>query len=345
MKKNIADKGIKVLGIDIGKNTFHLHGINQRGKVVYRRKLSRKKLMENMVQIPPCTVAMEACGGAHHLMRRLKEFGHDVRLIAPQFVKPFVKSNKNDSLDAEAISEAALRPNMRFVPPKSVAQQDLQLIHRFRETAMKNRTQLINQARGALIEFGIIIPKGAKNVRLYLPEILEDADNELSFEMREELDHLRGEIVHVDDRIARYDAKIKAACQSHEVCRLLLTIPGVGPIVATAMAAAVGDVSIFRSGREMSAWLGLVPRQHSTGGKAWLLGISKRGNTYLRTVLIHGARAALRAAKKKTDRRSCWATDLAARRGNNRAAVALANKNVRIAWALLSKNEEYKAAA
>lgn len=345
MKKNIADKIITVLGIDLAKNSFQLHGINKKSEVVYRRKLNRQKLYEFMVGLKPCLVGMEACGGAHYWARKFKEFGHTVRLMAPQFVKPFVKSNKSDKLDAEAICEAVQRPNMRFVPIKSIEQQDLQSLHRIRSLAIAQRTALINQIRGLLLEYGIVIPKGSGQVRIRIPEILEDAENYcLTGEMRTLVGHIREELVHIDERIAEYKAKIEAISKQHEACRLLMTIPGIGPLIATALLAAIGDVSVFKNGREMAAWLGLVPRQHSTGGRERLLGISKRGDSYLRMLMIHGARAALRVAPKKDDRRSRWVVDVANRRCDNIAVVALANKNVRTAWALLAKGEQYQIA-
>ena len=344
MNKNSKNKTIATLGIDLAKTSFQLHGVNDQGIVVYQKKLSRTKLLEFMVQLPPCLVGLEACGGAHDMARKLKKFGHEVKMMAPQFVKPYVKSNKNDSVDAEAICEAVQRPNMRFVPIKSVEQQDLQSLHRIRSMVIGNRTAVINQTRGLLMEYGIVMPKGAGQVRLRIPGILEDQTNGLTEDFRERLTELWDELVHLDERREKYNAKIEAISQTQKACILLMKIPGIGPISATALVAAVGDVSVFNNGREMAAWLGLVPRQHSTGGKERLLGISKRGDVYLRMLLIHGARAALRMAPSKDDKRSRWVTALADRRGHNIAAVALANKNVRTAWALLAKNEEYQIA-
>lgn len=262
--------------------------------------------------------------------------------MSPQFVKPYVKSNKNDYLDAEAICEAVQRPNMRFVPIKSPEQQDIQSLHRARSLAISQRTAQINQVRGLLLEYGIVLPQGAYVVRKALPAILEDAENGLSFAMRELLDDLRAALTRLDERIAGYDRKITLMAKHNDACRVLMTIPGIGPLIATALIAAVGDVRVFNSGREMAAWLGLVPRQRSTGGRPILGRISKRGDTYLRTLLIHGARAVVRLAAKKTDRRSRWVAALAQRRGNNIAAVALANKNVRTAWAMLTRAEPYQ---
>jgi len=345
MNKYSGSKTIKVLGIDLAKQVFHLHGVNGQGEVVMRKKLSRSKLASFMVNLPPCFVGMEACGGSHDWARKFRAMGHDVRLMSPQFVKPYVKSNKNDVVDAEAICEAVHRPNMRFVPIKGIEQQDIQSLHRAREQAVKNRTAQANQIRGLLMEYGIVLAKGTANLRKALPDVLEDADNILSDMFRGLLCGLRNEFLHLDNRIAAYDTQIKVLSTQSESCKRLMTIPGVGPMTATAMAAAVGDAKAFANGREMSAWLGLVPRQCSTGGKPKLLGISKRGDTYLRKLLIHGARSSLRFADRKQDRRSRWVVEVETRRGSNIAAVALANKTVRAAWVLLSKSEVYKTAS
>jgi len=342
MDKHSKAGTIKVVGIDLAKTTFHLHGVDAHGIVVMRKKLSRSKLMAFMANLPPCLAGMEACGGAHDWARKFREMGHDVRLMSPQFVKPYVKSNKNDMVDAEAICEAAGRPNMRFVPIKGIEQQDIQSLHRAREQAVKNRTAQSNQIRGLLMEYGIVLGKGVARLRKALPEVLEDADNSLSDMFRELLCGLADELRRLDERIAAYDMQIKHLSTESYACQRLMTIPGVGPMTATALAASVGDAKAFANGREMSAWLGLVPRQCSTGGKPKLLGISKRGDTYLRKLLIHGARSALQFADRKQDRRSRWAVEVEGRRGRNIAAVALANKMVRSAWVLLSRNEEYQ---
>lgn len=333
---------IKVLGIDTGKNTFHLHGVNAEGRCVLKKCFSREKMFEFMANLKPCLVGLEACSGSHYLVRKFMEMGHDARMMAPQFVKPYVKSNKNDDIDAGAACEAVQRPNMRFVPLKSIEQQDLQSLHRMRSMAVSNRTALINQIRGLLTEYGIVLPEGAKHVRRLLPKILEDIENGLTTEFRELLGQLRDDLVSMEKRVDGYDARIEAISKQNESCKLLETIPGVGPVTATALVASVGDVSVFKNGREMSAWGGLVPRQHSTGGKPRLLGISKRGDPYLRTLLVQGAHAVLIHASKKSDRLSRWVTKLAERRGKNIAAVALAARNMRIAWALLSKGETFK---
>jgi len=343
MDKNSVEKEIRVLGIDTGKNSFHLHGVDAKGHRVLRKHFNREKMLEFMVNLKTCLVGIEACGGSHHLARQLKSMGHDVRIMAPQFVKPYVKSNKSDKLDAEAICEAVQRPSMRFVPIKSIEQQDLQSLHRIRSMVVADRTALINQTRGLLMEYGIVLPKGPDYVRRQLPRILEDTGNGTTVELREMLEQLREELVHMDERIDGYNAKIEVISQQNKSCKLLMSIPGIGPLIATALIAAVGDVSVFKNGRELAAWLGLVPRQNSTGGKTTLLGISKRGDSYLRMLLVHGARAALIHASKKDDRLSRWVTKLEERRGWNIATVALAARNVRIAWALLSKGKTFKA--
>ncbi len=336
---------INVLGIDLGKSALHVFGVDEQGKVVLRERMTRRKLREFMVNLPPCLVGMEACGGAHYWARVFKEHGHRVRLMSPQFVKPYVKSNKNDFLDAEAICEAVTRPTMRFVPIKSVEQQDIQSLHRARELAMSHRNAQANQLRGLLLEYGLVVPQGIGKLRKRLPEILEDAENGLSDATRSLLAALGDELVRLDARVGEFDRQIKALSQGHEVCRRLMSIPGIGPLIATALLAAVGDASVFKSGREMAAWLGIVPRQRTTGGRAVLLGISKRGDTYLRTLLIHGARAVLRVAHKRDDKRSRWVVALQGRRGPNVAAVALANKNVRTAWALLTRGTTFEVQA
>jgi len=345
MRNYSGSKTINTLGIDLAKSSFQIHGVDAQSREIMRKKLNRSKLITFMAKLPPCLVGIEACGGAHDWARKFRAMGHDVRLMSPQFVKPYVKSNKNDELDAEAICEAVRRPNMRFVPIKGIEQQDIQSLHRARSMAVSHRTAQVNQVRGLLMEYGVVVAKSVAALRKALPEILEDADNDLSPIFRELLSGLQNEFHRLDERIVAYDLQIKLISSQSDACRRLMTIPGVGPMVATALTAAVADAKVFKSGREMSAWLGLVPRQCSTGGKPRLLGISKRGDTYLRKMVIHGARSALRVAGKKQDRRSKWVVDVESRRGSNIAAVALANKIVRAAWVILSKGEEYKMAA
>ena len=275
-------------------------------------------------------------------MRELGKLGHTVKLMAPQFVKPYVKTNKNDARDAEAICEAVARPTMRFVSVKAVAQQDIQAVHRIRERLVKERTALVNQIRGLLAEYGLVIPLKRNAVNQALPRILEDADNGLTALAREFVADLYEELRAQGGAVFAYDAKIERLFKENPVCQRLAQVEGVGPVTATALVAA-GDAKAFQNGRQMAAWLGLVPRQYSSGGKQTLLGISKRGDTYLRTLLIHGARAVV-VAKRKQDARSRWINAIAERRGANVAAVALANKNARILWALMARSEEYRKA-
>ena len=285
---------------------------------------------------------MEACGGANYWAREFIALGHQVKLIAPQYVKPFVKGNKNDYNDAEAIAEAAQRPTMRFVPIKSVEQQDIQNFHRQRERIKKERTALTNQVRGLLAEYGLVIHKGIRAVSKSLPDILEDAENGLTPLTRELFAELYDELQMLNKRLEQCEQRIKVINQGNEVCQRLDEILGIGPIIATATYAAAGDGKDFSNGRHFSAWLGLVPGQHSSGGKATLLGISKRGNAYLRTLFIHGARAVLQQCRKKTDRFSRWAQALLERRGHNKACVAVANKLARMAWVIMAKGETYR---
>jgi len=345
MKKDSIKGEIKVLGIDLAKNSFQLHGIDESGQIVLKRKLSRKKLTAFIANLPPCLIGLEACGGAHHWARVFKSFGHTVRMIAPQFVKPYLKSNKNDAVDAEAICEAVQRPHMRFVPEKSIGQQDIQSIHRMRSQLVARRTAQSNQVRGLLLEYGVILPKGISYIRKEIPLILEDAENGLSDLFRELLHELYSEFVHLEERIQEMEQKLSRISVQSEDCQRLLTMPGIGLLTATALVAAIGDISVFKNGRELAAWLGLVPRQHSTGGKPTLMGISKRGDTYLRTLMIHGGRTVVRVAHKYEDRKNRWVSELDQRRGKNISAVAVANKNARIAWALLSKKTAYQVIA
>lgn len=284
---------------------------------------------------------MEACGGAHHWARELQKLGHTVKLIAPQFVKPYVKSNKNDANDAEAICEAVGRPTMRFVSVKTIAQQDLQAIHRIRSELVRQRTAKVNQIRGFLAEYGLVVGRQVATLRRALPELLEDAENGLSFDFRALLEDLRQDLIRLDERVAEMDKKVHTLADSMPAAKLLQSIPGIGPISATAIVCAVGDGKQFKRGRDLAAWLGLTPRQQSSGGKDRLLGISKRGDTYLRTLLIQGAKSVLKVVDKKTDPRSLWLQNLCARKHKNIAAVALANKNARIAWALLNNETSY----
>lgn len=345
MNHHNSNGNITVLGIDLAKNSFQLHGIDEKGNKILTKKLTRNKLRAFIAKLRPCIIGLEACGGAHHWVRVFSNYGHTVKMIAPQFVKLYVKSNKNDAVDAEAICEAVQRPNMRFVPSKSIEQQDIQSCHRIRSLLIGRRTAQANQIRGLLMEYGVIIPKGISYVRKTIPDILEDGENSLSSYFRELLRELYDEMVHLDDRIKTIELKLKRVSEQSEDCQRLLTIPGIGLLTATALIAAIGDISVFKNGRELAAWLGLVPRQHSTGGKPMLLGISKRGDSYLRTLLIHGGRSVVRVAHQHEDKRNQWIGEIKKRRGENISNVAVANKNARIAWALLTKKQNYNAVA
>lgn len=336
---------ISVLGIDIGKNNFHLFDGAGSDQKTSRKKMKRQKLMEYIATLESRTIAMEACAGAHHLARQFQSYGHTVKLIAPQYVKPYVKTNKNDYNDAEAICEAASRPNMHFVPVKSSRQQATQLLHRLRSQVIKQRTEIINEIRAALLEDGITVAQGIGKLRSQLPGILEDAENGLDHVSRELISELSEQLTDLDKRIRGYDDKVQEQASSDEDCRRLMTIPGFGPLIATAIKSAMGSTDNFKSGRHFAAWLGLVPRQCSTGGKPRLLGISKRGNVYLRTLLIHGARAVLYRVKSDNDKCKRWVTELHARTHGNVAVVALANKLARIAWAMSATQTTYKGVA
>lgn len=335
---------ITTIGLDIAKNVFHLFAVNPMGRFVKKKQLKRRQLLAYTAKLEPCLIVLEACGGANFWARELMAQGHQVKLIAPQYVKPFVKGNKNDYNDAEAIAEAAQRPSMRFVPIKSTEQQDVQNFHRQRERIKKERTALGNQIRGLLAEYGLVVNKGIPAVRKALPLILEDAENGLTPLARELFAELLEELRELDQRFERCEKRIKTVSQENELCRRLDDVLGIGPLTASATYAAAGDGKDFANGRHFSAWLGLVPGQHSSGGKPVLLGISKRGNAYLRTLFIHGARSVLLHSRHKEDRFSRWAQAVLARRGHNRACVAVANKLARIAWVIMAKGERYRPA-
>jgi len=335
---------VTTLGIDLAKNVFQLHGCDASGRAVLRKQLVRRQVLSFVANLPRCVVAMEACATAHYWAREIEKLGHQVRLIGPKFVKPYVKANKNDASDAEAICEAAGRPSMRFVAVKSAAQQDVQAVHRVRHQLVKMRTALVNQVRGLLAEYGVVISQGVGHLRRALPLILEDHDNGLSGVIRELVGEISERLKFIEDRLRQYDLPIQRLYRQDERCQRLAEVEGIGPLVATALVAAVGNACEFKSGRELAAYLGLVPRHRASGGHTTLLGISKRGDRYLRTLLVHGARSALRTIEGKRAARSVWAARLKLRRGTNVAAVALANKNARVLWALLTKGESYRPA-
>lgn len=333
---------ITTVGIDLAKNVFQVHGVNERGKAVLRKRLRRDQVAGFFANLPMCLVGMEACGGAHHWARKLQAFGHTVRLMAPQFIKPYVKSNKNDAADAEAICEAVARPTMRFVPIKNIEQRSVLALHRARQGFVKARTAQANQIRGLLGEYGLIVPQGIGHIASRVPDLIEDASNELPGAFRLLIDRLLEHLKQLQRQVDEIEVQIKAWHRSSEASRRLEEVPGIGPLTATALVATVGDAKNFNSGRQLAAWLGLVPRQHSSGGKPTLLGMSKRGDAYLRTLLIHGARSVIYRANQRADA-ACWLAKLIARRNANVAAVALANKTARIAWALLAQNRVFRA--
>jgi transposase len=330
---------VTTVGIDLAKSVFHLVGLNRAGKIVLKRRLSRTQLLKLTVQLEPCLIGMEPCCGAHHLGRRLADQGHEVRLVPAQFVRPFVKY---DYLDAEAIAEAVQHPRMRFVPIKTVEQLDLQAMHRVRDRLVSRRTGVINQLRAFLLERGLAPRKGRTHLLRLLPSILEDAEASLSMRMRALLDRLWQEWRLLEDEIESLTKEIRQIANGDPDCRRLIQIPGIGPLVATALVAAVGSGHGFARGRDLAAWLGLVPRQHSTGGKPKLLGISKRGNAYVRRLLLHGARAVRLHANRDRHRFGPWLSRLEQRAHANVAVTALANKLARIAWAVLFKKQDYR---
>jgi len=336
---------IHAIGIDLGKTLFHLVGVDSCGNVVVRKRCSRSRLLTYTANVRVQRIGMEACSGSHFLGRALREQGHDVRLMPAQYVKPYVKTNKSDYIDAEAIAEAVQRPTMRFVPIKTEEQLDLQAVHRVRERWVMRRTAVVNQIRGLLLERGLTLPKGRSHVDRALPEILADATLRLSDSFRVLLAQLGLEMDQLTARIEQMDAVIHRTAAENEACRRLTTIPGVGPVTATALVAAIGNGSGFRRGRDLAAWVGMVPREYSTGGKQKLLGISKRGNVYLRRLFVQGARTVMQHRSKQAPGLRCWLDQLMARTHQNVAIVALANKLVRMAWAVLCKNEAYRTPA
>ena len=332
---------ITVLGIDLAKDVFQLHGTDSQGKAVLRKRLTRNKLIQFMSNLKPCLVGIESCGGAHYWARLFISMGHDVKMMAPQFVKPYVKSNKNDANDAEAINEAVTRPNMRFVAVKKVEQQDVLALHRVRELVMKQRTAHGNQIRGLLAEYGVVVPKGLSHL-MRLPEIIEANAAKLSTHSIELFNELYEQLKNYNNQVQHYEKKIKQHAGQDPRCIAVQAIEGIGPITASAIVATIGDPKAFKSGREVSAWLGLVPKQHSSGNKTILGGITKRGDSYVRKLLVHGGRSVVKICKNKSDKRNLWIKDKLERGGFNKAAVAVANKNARIIWAVLATGECYR---
>ena len=331
------------VGVDLAKNVFQVHGVNQAGRGVFKRRLTRANWLRVLSEHlePGCEIGMEACGSSHHWARELRSRGFDVKLVAPQFVKPFVKSLKNDVNDAEAICEAISRPHMRFVPIKTAEQQDIQALHRVRDSVMRHRKAKANQIRGLVAEYGLVTPKTLVALRRAVPDWLEDADNGLSAIFRELLYGIWQELKQFEERLNTLDRQLTALSDSHPDAKRLKQLRGIGPLTATALIAQFGDGRHFKRGRQAAAALGITPRHHGTGGKNLIYGITKRGDPYLRTLLIHGARAVVSQAKRRDDRLSRWATELANKTHTNVAAVALANKTVRIAWAMLRYGTDY----
>ena len=332
---------ITTVGMDLAKQVFHVVGFAQSGREVLKKQLRRSQVERFFAKLPQCTVAVEACAGAHEWGRRLEAIGHRVKLVPPKFVKAFVDGNKNDYIDARAIAEASWSPRLRPVPVKTRAQQEWQAVHRFREARIRQRTALCNQVRGLLAEYGIVLPQGIATVRRQIPALLEDAGNGLGVLDREMLAAAYEQLKQLDQQIARFEQLISQQARQDPALKALLAVPGFGPIVASAFRGHVGDGRAFRRGRDVAASLGVVPAQHSTGGKARLLGISKRGDRYLRAKLIHGARSVVRQAGKKEDALSRWVRRVEASRGRNKAVVALANKLARIGWAVLRHDAAY----
>ena len=332
---------VTTIGIDLAKTVFQVHGVDSSGNAVVRKRLRRKQVLPFFAQLPESLIGMEACSGAHYWARELQKLGHTVKLMAPQFVKPYVKANKTDAADAEAICEAVTRPSMRFVSIKSIEQHAVLSLHRARAGFVKARTAQANQVRGLLAEYGIVLPQGIVHVAKGIPEIVEDVDNDLPVMFCQLLVRLREFLVQLNSQIKELEHQITAWHRHNEDSQRLAQIPGIGALTASALVASIGDARCFKNGRELAAWIGLVPRQHSSGGKPLLLGISKRGDAYLRTLLVHGARSAVRVAENKDTRIDKWTNELGARRHMNVVSVARANKNVRTAWALLVHKRDY----
>jgi len=335
---------VSAIGIDLAKNSFSLHGTDEHGKVFLKKTVTRSKLLLTLANVPSCLVGMEACSGAHYWAREIRKLGHEVRIMAPKFIIPYRKGGKNDNNDAAAICEAVTRPDMRFVPVKSAEQQAVLSLHRIRQGLITQRTALINQLRGLLSEFGLVIPKGRYQTHDHIPAILEDADNGLPFLARELIDEVWQRYRTTCEEVLKADRRLSALARENEQAKRLMTIPGIGEQVATAMVASV-DAAQFDNGRQLAAWLGLTPRQYTTGGHIRLGRITKQGDKYLRMCLVHGARAVVANLREKQDKISCWIRELIARRGYKRAIVAVAARNARLIWTLLMKQEDYRTVA
>jgi transposase len=336
-------KTVNLIAIDIAKYYFQLHAVGKDGKVVYKKKLKREELAEFIANAPICRIVMESCGSSQYWARKFKSFGHSVDLIAAQFVKPYVKSQKNDAHDAEAIAEAAMRPNMRFVAIKSVEKQDIQSLHKSRDLIIKTRVALVNHIHGILLEYGIATPAGGKALEGDIEYLLEDASNELTTILRDTISEIWQQIQNLNKTQKLYERQIKEIAKNNDDCQRLMDIPGVGPIVSTHFFSAVADPNIFKNGRQCSAWLGLVPKQNSSGGKTVLGGITKRGDSNLRKILFEGASSVVIGAKRynRTDPMSLWAVKLWEQKGYKKAVIAVENKMCRIMWHILAKKDVY----
>lgn len=332
---------ITALGIDLAKNVFQLHGVNKQGKQQLSKRLSREKLIEFMANLKPCSVGIEACGSAHYWGRLFRSMGHTVLIMAPQFVKPYVRGCKNDANDARGIAEAMTRPDMKFVSVKTVAQQEILLLHRARELVVKQKVAQANQIRGLLAEFGVILPKGISHLD-HLLQTLEDHAGQLSQKVIEIFSRLYEQFKIFAEQLNQYDQDIERVAKQDSMCQELMKIEGIGPLTASAATATIGDACLFKNGREVAAWLGLVPKQHSSGNKVRLGGITKRGDRYVRKLLINGGRTVVKNCEHKTDRKNQWIADKKQRAGYNKAAVAVANKNARIIWAMMKTGECYR---
>ena len=345
LNERASDMKITTVGIDLAKDVIQVHAIDEHGKAVVKKAMKRGKVLEYFANLPPCLIGMEACGSAHHWYRQLSQYGHTVKLMAPQYVKPYVKTNKNDAADAEAICEAVGRPNMRFVAPKNTEQQTVLSQHAVRQGFVKARTAQGNQIRGLLAEFGIVIKRGFAPLYERLPEIVEDGENGLTGLFRQLLTRLLAHLKELDRQVGEIEQQIQMWHRGNEASLRLAERRGIGPLSATAIVATLGNGQQYKNGRQFAAAIGIVPRQHSSGGKPTLLGISKHGDKYLRTLLIHGARSVLRAvqmqATPSTNREDLWLRGLLARRHHNVVAVALAAKTARIVWALLAKGDKF----
>ena len=340
-QKESPMKNITLLGIDLAKDVFQLHGINEHGKKILGKKVRRLELPTLIANLPKCKIVMEACGSSNYWSRKFISYGHEVSQISPQHVKPFVQGKKNDKNDARAIAIAAQQDGMPTVPIKTISQQEIQMNHRYRESLVQDRTALSNRIRGFLREMGIFLVKGLSQIRKEIPLILEDTTNDLTTDMREIIASGYNKIIALDKEIEGYTQKIERFCKQNEVCERLMQLSGVGPMIASIVYATIGDAKHFRNGRHFAAYLGLVPKEHSSGGKQCLMSISKRGDRYIRSLLIHGGRSVVKNADKKSNYLSCWVQRIKKERGYNKASVAVANKNARHMWAIMAYEDQY----